>query len=216
MMMKGFTKDGKFRPTEKKNQSSLKKSSLDKPDWVNPEIVKQHKAWLKHKDEQERNKESVDGQSQEEFVAEIKKNVAKAQTFEGVMKRIEGEWADALNEDEDLPHVDYDVDISYTGSHGTVGDEYFTLTAFLKGLGDVEVSQGISNEGWNEDEKGDIKEESTEDDYDEWLADTFEAVEDGMYMALRDTIIETYRDRDEEVKKKGVSTLASQNFRGKK
>jgi len=176
--MKGFTKDGKFRPTERYTKNSLSKHDLQKN-------VSSHSG----------NADELRNKKTEEF-----------DDLNTVIKRVEKEWKEALNKDDELPKVDWDVDITHTGSHGTVDSEYFTLTAFGKGLGDVVVDEALSNDDWME--TGDYEKDEklselylkdpdkAEHDYDEWLATTFDAYEDGMYEALRDTIVATYDDPD--------------------
>ncbi len=133
------------------------------------------------------------------FLNEKSNRLGDSKTLESVIKNIEQEWKKSLNEhdfeNERLKNIAWDVDISYTGSHGTVDSEFFTLTAFGKGLGDVETNESLSNMDWNEE--GD-ENESTEEKYESWLADAFELYEDSMFESLTQTIEDTYREEKDD------------------
>ena len=151
-------------------------------------------------------------QTQKEWLDEIKENVAKDETFEGVMSRIESDWESALNEDEEIETTsindDWKVSITHTGSWGSANEEHFSLIATNKNLdAHIEVNETLSNDDWipeydddgNDNEKYIEKiqndDKFAEKEYTKWLKNTFENYEDSMYSSLADSVQEQYPNK---------------------
>lgn len=99
-----------------------------------------------------------------------------------------------------LKNAVWDIDISYEGSHGTVDTEYFTITAFRKGVGSVSYTEAFSNDDWFDPDdtkrakKIETDSEFAEKEYEKWLGDTLELYEDAMFEGLVTTIEDEYKE----------------------
>ncbi len=169
-MAKGFTKDGKFRPTGNKGSKSSKEKSVQATGIPIKTAISE----------------------ESEFDIEVKK--LEKSLLEGLN---EHEWSSDLQR---LKNVSWDVSVTYTGSHGTSDSEYFTITAFRKGVGSVEYQEAFSNDDWfdTSDKKLARKIENdpvfAEQQYEEWLTGLFDLYEDAMFEGLVATIEDTYRE----------------------
>ena len=172
-MAKGFTKDGKFRPTGNNGRKSSKEKSIQATGIPIKTAISE----------------------ESEFDIEIKKLAKSLQ--EGLN---EHEWSDELKR---LKDVNWVVDVTYSGSHGTVDSEYFTITAFRKGVGSVEYEEAFSNDDWFDinDKKLAKKIENdpvfAQQQYEEWLIGLFDLYEDAMFEGLVATIEATYTEKGE-------------------
>ena len=138
----------------------------------------------------------------------IRKKTAIAQenNFDVAIKKTEKSLLEGLNEHQwsqdlqRLKNVTWDVSVTYTGSHGTIDSEYFTITAFRKGVGSVEYQEAFSNDDWfdTSDKKLSRRIERDSDfaekEYNKWLIDRLELYEDAMFEGLVATIEDTYRE----------------------
>jgi len=135
-----------------------------------------------------------------------KSAIAEESNFDVAIKKLEKSLLEGLNENQWSPdlqrlkNVTWDVDVTYTGSHGTSDSEYFTVTAFYKGVGSVEYQEAFSNDDWfdSSDKKLTRRIERDSDfaekEYNKWLIDRLELFEDAMFEGLVATIEDTYRE----------------------
>ena len=174
--MKGFKdKSGKFRPTENKN--GIRKSR--------DQTAKNNGVQLTQK--------------------RMKRD--KVSTAYRKIKELEKDFERGLSEydfdNKHLKNLDWDVNVTYTGSHGTVDSEYFTVTAVnTRGIGTVETHEAFSNDDWSQgmdDDSGYMKKldedsDFAEKEYDKWLAEMLDVYKEGMFQNLVTMIEETYEE----------------------
>ncbi|MCP6727114.1 MAG: hypothetical protein KJI69_03760 [Patescibacteria group bacterium] len=135
-----------------------------------------------------------------------KSAIAEETNFDMAIDRLKKSLLEGLNENQWSPdlqrlkNVTWDVDVTYSGSHGTSDSEYFTITAFYKGVGSVEYQEAFSNDDWfdTSDKKLTKRIETDSDfaekEYDEWLIGLLDLYEDSMFEGLIATIEATYRE----------------------
>ncbi len=172
--MKGFTRDNKFVP-----MTDYKKVTRKSRD---PKVKTQG------------------------VVIRKKSAIAEENSFDGAINKLEKSLLEGLNEHEwssdlqRLKDATWSVSVQYTGSHGTSDSEYFTITAFRKGVGSVEYQEAFSNDDWfdSSDKKLSRRIERDSDfaekEYNRWLIDRLELYEDAMFEGLVATIEDTYRE----------------------
>ncbi len=208
--MKGFTKDGKFRPTGNRNKSSLSKKDLlnikiqDKIDLATDGGVGLHKISVLRD-------EIADLEEHRDSMRDKKTLDTPDDRFAKSLTKYKKEWEKALEEhfkdDPKFKGQKWDVDITYTGNNGNL--EMFSFTAqpeSWKGGNHDKKNEGgffsesswISNDEWMEtgDEEENDKleklyakdDQKAEDDYTDWMTSTFEIAEDGWYLQLLDAI----------------------------
>ena len=135
-----------------------------------------------------------------------KSAIAEEDNFDLAVGKLKKSLLEGLNENQwnpdlqRLKNVTWDVDVTYTGSHGTSDSEYFTITAFYKGVGSVEFQEAFSNDDWfdTSDKKLTKRIETDSDfaekEYNRWLISLLNIYEDAMFEGLVATIEETYRE----------------------
>ncbi len=135
-----------------------------------------------------------------------KSAIAEEDDFDLAVEKLKKSLLEGLNENEwskdlqRLKNVTWDVDVTYTGSHGTSDSEYFTITAFYKGVGSVEYQEAFSNDDWfdTSDKKLTKRIETDSDfaerEYNRWLISLFDIYEGAMFEGLVATIEDTYRE----------------------
>jgi len=135
-----------------------------------------------------------------------KSAIAEEDNFDLAVEKLNKSLLEGLNENQwssdlqRLKNVTWDVDVTYTGSHGTSDSEYFTITAFYKGVGSVEYQEAFSNDDWfDTNDKKLTKRIETDSDfaereYNKWLINLLDIYEDAMFEGLVATIEETYRE----------------------
>jgi len=121
------------------------------------------------------------------------------------VKNMENGLAKSLSEynfevNPDLKNKDWEVDITYTGSHGTVDSEYFIATATPKGSSlSYQTDLTLSNDDWYDTEDEDytkrIQEDSdfAEKEYNQWLAGLLEQSDDYIFEGLIGSIENKWR-----------------------
>jgi len=135
-----------------------------------------------------------------------KSAIAEEDNFDLAIEKLKKSLLEGLNENQwssdlqRLKNVTWDVDVTYTGSHGTSDSEYFTITAFYKGVGSVEYQEAFSNDDWfdTSDKKLTKRIETDSDfaerEYNKWLISLLDLYEDAMFEGLVATIEDTYRE----------------------
>ena len=176
--MKGF-KDGsgKFRPTENKNGIRMKRDKS-----INPtgSILSQKRM----------KRETIS-------------------RTDSKIKQLEMDFNKGLKQynfdDKRLKNLNWDVDITYTGSYGSVSDEHFELTAFAEGVGMVKTREAFSNDDWYDQDDERLSERIQNDSvfaekkYDEWLAEMLDAYQEGMFQNLVSMIEENLEYKQNQV-----------------
>ena len=135
-----------------------------------------------------------------------KSAIAEETNLDNAIEKLEKSLLEGLNEHQWSPDMQrlkqavWDIDIAYTGSHGTSDSEYFTITAFRKGIGSVEYTEAFSNDDWFDisDKKLTKRIETDSDfaerEYDKWLIELLDIYEDAMFEGLVATIEGEYRE----------------------
>jgi hypothetical protein len=172
--MKGFTRNNKFVPIT--DYKKVTRKSRD------PEVKTQG------------------------VVIRKKSAIAEENSFDVAIKKLEKSLLEGLNEHEwssdlqRLKDATWSVSVQYTGSHGTSDSEYFTITAFRKGVGSVEYNEAFSNDDWFDSSDTKLSKrierdsDFAEKEYNKWLIDRLELYEDAMFEGLVATIEDTYRE----------------------
>ena len=132
---------------------------------------------------------------------------SQTNVLDEAVKKLEKDIAKGLKEydfkiNPSLKNQEWDVNIIYTGSHGTVDSEYFTATVSPKGRSlSYQADQAFSNDDWSQgtdDDSGYMKKldedsDFAEKEYNKWLAETLELYNDALFEELIDTIENKFR-----------------------
>jgi len=121
------------------------------------------------------------------------------------VKNMENSLAKSLSEynfevNPDLKSKDWEVDITYTGSHGTVDSEYFIATATPKGSSlSYQTDLTLSNDDWSDtgdeyyEERIQDDSDFAEEEYNKWLAGMLEQSDDYIFEGLIGSIENKWR-----------------------